>query len=169
MAKMKKKTADIEELINKSVNIVRNIITRLRPSILDDLGLIPAMEWLVDDFRESSGLTCSWLSKVRHVEIEPAKATAIFRIFQEILNNIARHAHASRITIRLNKTDSLFTLDVRDNGKGILQKDIDKKESFGISGMRERANLFGWEFTISGERGKGTRIVLQVPLAREAQ
>lgn len=169
MAKLKEKTDAVEELINKSVTIVRRMITQLRPSILDDLGLVPAIEWYVEDFQDNSGIECTLRSSIEQIDLEPVRATAVFRILQELLTNVARHANATGVSVRLEKTPAGFTMEVNDNGRGIRQSELDKTESFGIIGMRERANLFNWPFTIKGSSGEGTRVILEVPLNGEKQ
>jgi signal transduction histidine kinase len=158
------KTQSMEEMINKSVTLVRKMITRLRPAILDDLGLIAAIEWLVEEYQQDSGLRCNLLSEVEELDIESSQATAVFRILQEILTNVARHAKASEVNISLKMVAGKFVLRVRDNGRGIRPADISKKKSFGIMGMRERASLFHWEFVIEGEEGKGTEVTLTLPV-----
>jgi PAS domain S-box-containing protein len=161
------KTVSMEEMINKSVDLVRKMITRLRPGILDDLGLLPAIEWLIEEFGEDSGISCNLISDVEQLDFDPDESTAIFRILQEILTNIARHAKASKVDVNIIKVKGQLKLEVEDNGRGIRQSDIDQKESFGIIGIRERANLYNWNFKIKGIRGKGTFVRLTVPLKRK--
>ena len=159
-----KKARSMEGTINKSVELVRNIITRLRPGILDDLGLIPAIEWLIDECQGNFGIKCNMKSNLEQVELSSHESTDVFRIFQEILNNIVRHAKASRIDITMKKEKKYFIIEVIDNGCGIKQSDIKSKESFGIIGMRERANLHGWDFKISSKDVKGTKVTLKIKL-----
>ena len=158
------KAGAMENTINESVLLVRRIITRLRPGILDDLGLIPAIDWFSEDFQESSGIRCTFSSEFEQVELNPEESTAVFRIFQEVLINIARHARATRIDILLKREDRRFKIEVRDNGRGIKNGDIRRNDSFGLMGIRERANLYGWDFSIEGITGKGTVVRLTIPL-----
>lgn len=104
-----------------------------------------------------------------HIVIDPERATAIFRIFQEGLTNIARHANANQVNIRLSKDHGDVVLEVRDNGRGIGEEQLSTGRSFGILGMRERALLLGGELTISGAAGKGTIVRVRIPEADRAQ
>lgn len=160
-----KKAKSMENTIDESVKVVRRIITRLRPGILDDLGLIPAIEWLVEEFQVNFGIICNLSSNLKHgdVDLNSNEFTAVFRIFQELLTNIVRHAGASKVDIALKRENECFIIEVEDNGRGIKQSDIDGQKSFGIMGMRERANLYGWNLTITGIEGKGTKVNLMIP------
>ena len=162
------KAGAMESNINESVQVVRRIITRLRPGILDDLGLIPAIEWLTGEFRESYGMDCKLNSSLNRIELNRDQSTAVFRIFQEVLFNAARHARATRLDITLKKTNGCFKMEVQDNGCGIKKADIHRKGSFGLMGIRERAKLYGWTFDISGAADEGTKASLTIPF-REAK
>lgn len=152
------------ELMKETMQSVRRICADLRPRVLDDLGLLPAVEWLVRDFRKATGIHCRLLAPGRAVHLPPEQATDVFRILQEGLTNAARHARATRITVTLSLRHGSFTLKVADNGIGIARKRICSSQSFGLAGMRERALRWGGNIEIRGRPNKGTTIVAQVPV-----
>jgi PAS domain S-box-containing protein len=159
-----KRTASILKLVDESIQTVRRISTELRPGILDDLGLVAALEWAGEDFQARTGTTCRLDLPVDDIAVNPEPATAIFRIFQETLTNVARHADATAVEVRLSKEDSDLTLEVHDNGKGIPEDKLSNGESLGILGMRERTLLLGGELTISGPPGNGTTVRVRIPV-----
>ena len=160
-----RRTASILKLVDESIQTVRRISTELRPGILDDLGLVAALEWAGEDFQARTGTTCRLDLPQGNIAVSPEQATAIFRIFQETLTNVARHADAAGVEVRLSKEDSDLTLEVHDNGKGIPEDRLSNGESLGILGMRERALLLGGEVTISGTGGNGTTVRVRIPVA----
>jgi len=159
-----KKADSMKNTLTDTVIMIRKIITQLRPGILDTLGLIPAIEWQVEEFQENSGINCNLSSTLEKIALNSNESTAVFRIFQETLTNILRHADASKVDIVLKRENECFIIDVEDNGCGIKKSDIDGRESFGIMGMRERANLYGWVFKITGINGRGTNVTLTIPM-----
>lgn len=153
-------------LIDNAVENVGRIITDLRPSILDHQGLWATLEWQVQDFIDSSELRCLW-----SIDIDPGlpspegdHATAIFRIFQEMLSNVARHAQSSEVTIRVRATPGDLTLLVKDNGRGAPPSAFERPDAYGVMGMRERAGHHGGWLQISSEPGQGTQVILSMPL-----
>jgi PAS domain S-box-containing protein len=163
-----KRAASILQLVDESIRTVRRIATELRPGMLDDLGLVATIEWAGEDFQARTGTTCRLDLPPDDIAIDPERATAIFRIFQETLTNVARHAEASEVSVRLAKEDSDVTLEVHDDGKGIPEDKLANGESLGILGMRERAMLLGGEITISGPPGNGTTVKVRIPEAGRA-
>lgn len=161
--KAEARLAALSSMIKETVQTVRRISAELRPSILDDLGLAAAVEWLGRDFETRTGLRCS-VSVPGNIELPPGKSIVIFRMCQEALTNVARHAKASQVSIDLVEADGQITLEVSDNGRGISEQEMQKQASFGLLGMRERAALLGGEATITGQPGKGTRVVVQIPV-----
>ena len=159
------RTSSILKLVDETIQSVRRISTELRPGILDDLGLVDAVEWAGEDFEARTGTKCRLNLPEDDISIDPEQATAVFRIFQETLTNVARHADASEIEVRLAKDDRDLTLEVHDNGGGIPEDKLSNGESLGILGMRERALLLGGELTISGAPGEGTTVRLRIPEA----
>jgi PAS domain S-box-containing protein len=161
-----RKCQSMARLIEGAVENVGRIITDLRPSILDHQGLLAALEWQVQEFRESTELECE--SRI-HVAagVEPpggALATAVFRIFQEMLSNVARHALAARVGIAITLDDDALTIQVEDDGAGAPAGAFTRPDSYGVMGMRERARHFGGRVTLSSNPGAGTRARLVIPL-----
>ena len=158
-------------LIDNAVDNVGRIITDLRPSILDHQGLWATLEWQVRDFIDSSELACQW-----SIDIAPGleapqagHATAIFRIFQEMLSNVARHAQASEVLIRVRAVPGDLTLLVKDNGKGAPPSAFERADAYGVMGMRERAGHHGGWLQIDSQPGQGTQVILSMPLERSHQ
>ncbi len=157
------RASSILKLVDESIQAVRRIATELRPGILDDLGLVAAIEWAGEDFQARTGTTCRLDLPQEDIAVDPERAAAIFRIFQETLTNVVRHADASEVKVQLTKDDGNLTLEVHDNGKGIREDKFLASGSLGILGMRERAMLLGGVLTISGPPGKGTTVWVRIP------
>ncbi len=150
--------------VDTAAQAVRKIAAGLRPSILDDFGLWAAIEWLAQDFQERTGIPCELSMDVLHVSVRRDRATAIFRILQEALTNVARHAQASRVSITVQAPGNDLRVEVTDNGKGIPSERIHDPQSFGLRGMFERAAVLGGEVRIHGTPGQGTRVAIRLPL-----
>jgi signal transduction histidine kinase len=150
------------------VRSVRRISAELRPGVLDDLGLVPAIEWQLKEFQKRSGIQCRFDSKLENVELDPHLCTAAFRIFQETLTNVARHAQATAPSLHLAVEGNDLLLKVEDNGRGITEVERAHSKSFGLVGMRERAMILGGEFAIEGAAGKGTVVRVKIPLSGAA-
>lgn len=155
---------DLLELTDEAVQTVRRIATELRPPILDDLGLGAAIEWQTQEFARRTGISCVVSTNVEAVELNPELTTMVFRIFQETLTNIIRHAEAKTITVNLKKLDHKLVLRVEDDGKGIQTEQTNGNGSLGVLGMRERARLVGGELEIFNGEENGTVILLTAPL-----
>ena len=153
-------------LVDESIVKMREIIRELRPEILDHLGLKAAIEWQAQEFQSRMGIACQFISDDEEIPLDLDRSTAVFRILQETLTNVARHAHATRVEIKLEKQDTQLILQVRDNGQGITENEIANQKSFGILGMRERALVFGGEVDFQGEPGKGTIVRARIPLEK---
>lgn len=151
-------------LADTTIETVRRIAQELRPGLLDDLGLVAAIEWQADDFASRAGIPCEKRLDADDRDLGRDLATVLFRIFQETLTNIARHAEATRVTVRLERNADRIVLTVADNGRGITPRQIGDGRSFGIVGMRERAHLWGGELRITGRRGEGTTVTVGIPL-----
>lgn len=157
------KTDSMSRLIDSSVQTVRKIATGLRPEMLDDMGLIAAVAWQAKEFQKRTGIRCrAKLPPETKIDLEIS--TTVFRIFQEILTNVARHARATRVDIELETGPEAVRLEVQDNGVGIAAADLNGRKSLGLLGMRERALLFGGEVSISGAPGQGTRVSVSIPI-----
>lgn len=153
------------ELIDETVRKVRNIATELRPSVLDDLGLAAAIEWQARELQKRSEIQCRIISLQENVVLSTEKSTAVFRIFQEILTNVARHARASLVEIYMGEQGGELILKVSDNGKGIKSSEATGAKSLGLLGMRERAMIFGGQVDIVGAEGRGTTVTVRIPVA----
>lgn len=157
------KCDSMARLIDSTVQTVRKIATGLRPEMLDDMGLIAAVAWQAKEFQKRTGIRCrTKLPAESKIDLEIS--TTAFRIFQEILTNVARHARATRVDIDLELTPEALRLEVVDNGVGIPSSDLNGRKSLGLLGMRERALLFGGEVSIMGTPGQGTRVSVSIPI-----
>jgi two-component system, NarL family, sensor histidine kinase UhpB len=151
-------------LIEVSIQSVRQIASELRPAVLDHLGLREAIQWEATKFEARTGIRCrlSW-----ELKTEPADRTrqlAMFRILQEALTDVVRHAHAGAVRIIVRERGRMLTLVVRDNGRGITKTELASVESIGLLGMTERARLLGGRVTIAGSPGRGTSVTVNVPI-----
>jgi signal transduction histidine kinase len=152
-------------LVDNALQTMHNIIRELRPEVLDHLGLKAALEWQIQEFQTRTRIGCRFESDLEDAELDPERSTAIFRILQETLTNVVRHAEASQVEVELHREDDSLVLDVRDNGRGISESSLINSSRFGIIGMRERARAFGGNVDIQGNPGKGTQVSARIPLA----
>ena len=159
------KIAAMQTMLDGTVAATRRIAADLRPLMLDDLGLVPAAQWLVQGFRERSGIACEIDVTPPGLELDEPYATAVFRILQESLTNAARHAHASLVRIGLHADAHDVTLTVHDNGRGFATGDPRKLDSYGLMGLRERVLMLAGEVGIESAPGSGTRIAVRIPLS----
>jgi len=148
--------------VELTMNAVRRISAELRPSVLDHLGLAHALRWQVDEFRSRTGICCRCRGLGTDLHLAAGQATAVFRIFQEILTNILLHAEASAITVDLRQKSGWLTLRVADNGKGMAPADPSDPPSLGLVGMRERVVPFGGDVRFCARRGGGTVVIVRV-------
>jgi signal transduction histidine kinase len=155
---------DINSLIDGTVGTVKRIAGELRPGILDDLGLMAAMEWQAREFEKRTGIQCDFSCTPGETLIRKEIATTVFRIYQESLTNVMRYAAASRVQSKLESSESEIKLTVKDNGKGFEMDQIVDKKTLGLLGMQERAYTFGGKLRIDSQIGKGTTIFLSLPL-----
>src|SRR3989339_76698 len=155
----------IEKMVDRLIITVKNIATELRPDILDHLGLIAALEWHAKEFENRHKVRCVFNSNIGKIELEKEKSTAVFRIFQEALTNVARHSGASQVTAKIQLLKDKLLLEVEDNGKGISNEQLFNISSIGITGMKERAKFLGGKVFIDGQEGKGTRVFIEMPLS----
>lgn len=156
--------APVHALLDEAVVATRRIAADLRPLVLDDLGLVAAADWLAQNFRQRHGIECDLIVEPPNLDLGEPQATAVFRIMQESLTNIAKHAHASRAMLGLTRKDDHLVLIVQDNGAGFDLSTPRKLNSFGLSGLRERAYLVAGEVTIESSPGYGTSIKVRIPL-----
>jgi signal transduction histidine kinase len=159
------KTQAMSDLIDTTIQTVRRISSELRPGILDDLGLVATIEWQIQEFQTRSGIQGKLISAPEETTLDADGATAVFRIFQEILANVARHARATQVQVTLEESASFLTLQVQDNGRGMTESEIGSPKSIGLLGMRERARLRAGEVQFHGTPGKGTTVTVRLPLS----
>jgi signal transduction histidine kinase len=159
-----KKTGEMSGLVDEMVQAVRRIAMALRPVVLDDLGFIPAVEWQIQEFEARTHIRCEFRTSLAGVDLEPPKAITLFRILQEALTNVARHAGASRVLVRLTREDDTLVFSVNDDGAGFDPQRVEVRHSLGLLGMRERASLVGGSVSVAGRPGKGTEVTVRVPL-----
>jgi len=154
----------LEQLVDRTIDSTRRLASNLRPPTLD-LGLIPALEWFLEDFGQRTGIKIKFESPEQDIEISEPKKIGMFRVCQEALNNVFKHAEAKTAIVRLfDKTDTLH-LEITDDGRGFEQKDPKRSDAFGLRGMFERASALNGSLEIHSIAGEGTRIVLIVPFA----
>jgi len=157
--------SDAMSLVDNIIKSVRKIASELRPGILDDLGLEAALDWQSQEFeRHNPDIKCLFYSSVQDVQIEKNIATGLYRIYQESLTNIARHAGATKVKAELTHIDDQLILTVADNGNGFNYEEVKNKKTLGLVGMKERALIIKGELTADSVPGKGTTITITVPL-----
>jgi signal transduction histidine kinase len=161
---LREKVRTIGQAVDETVQTVRAIATRLRPGLLDDLGLAAAVEWEAGEFQKRSGILCSFALSAKDPPVSRDQATAFFRIFQEILTNVARHAQATKVWVHLGEEDQAIELEVEDNGVGITDARLTQRQSLGLLGMRERAAAFGGTVEIAGVPNQGTTVRVRIPV-----
>jgi PAS domain S-box-containing protein len=154
----------MEQNLLTAIISLRRIATNLRPRALDEGGLYFALKGLVDDFVERYGIPCTLLADEAELRLDDAASTAIFRIVQEALTNIARHAAASAVTMNLFRSNSELLVTIRDDGRGIRPEDMEKAESLGLIGMRERVWAMNGEISITSDEPPGTRVDIVLPV-----
>jgi len=160
---IRQKIPPMLDLIESTINTVRRISSDLRPPFLDDLGLIAAVEWHLQQFQARTGIVGDFETTLEKWDLDPDRATAVFRIFQEILTNVLRHSEATHVHVEVLSDSEMVVLNVRDNGRGITETDKTNPRSLGLLGMRERALFFGGEVVITGAPGQGTNVSVRVP------
>jgi two-component system sensor histidine kinase UhpB len=158
------KTRSMSELIDQTILLIQKISAELRPGLLDDLGLIPAIEWQVQDFQNRTKIKCKLNLADHDIELTPDQATAIFRVFQESLTNVARHAAATKLEITLTEKEGLLRLVISDNGKGISESQVYAPDALGFLGMRERLRPFKGKLNVFRRPKKGTTVEITLPL-----
>ena len=166
-ARVSQRGQSVLKLLDEAIQSVRKIATELRPAILDDLGLGAALEWLAEDFQGRTGTNVEVSLPDPDIAIDRDGATALFRIVQETLTNVARHAAATRVDVRLAKDNRDLILEVRDNGKGFYEEELSTRTSLGFLGMRERVLLLGGTLTINSTLGKGTTVRVLIPASSQ--
>ena len=160
------KIRDTSKLIDGAIENVQKIADELRPTILDDLGIVAGLEWQASELERRTGIICSLTIEPEEMQVDDNLSTEIFRIFQEALTNVARHANATRVMASMHMDERGLYLSIADNGKGISASKITNSASIGLIGMRERLYPWKGEVSIKGEKGIGTTVRIKVPVAQ---
>ena len=157
---------DAVDLADTAIESVRRVITELRPSILDDLGIWPALQWYAKQLNTRTELRCTCMidASALAVEVDPERSTMLFRVVQEALTNVVRHAEASSVEVRVRRMGDVLAVEIEDNGKGIAPERLINRESWGVLGMHERAAYFGADLNITGAPAQGTLVAMSLPL-----
>jgi PAS domain S-box-containing protein len=163
------KIATASEVADGMIQTIRRISSELRPGMLDDLGLLPSIEWLAQDFSQRTGIACRLLSEIDSLAPDRARSTAVFRILQETLTNVARHSGATEVSVRLGEAGGALGLEVHDNGKGFRPAVLNDSSSLGLIGMRERAGSVGGSIEFVSGPGEGVTMRLRVPLSESGE
>jgi PAS domain S-box-containing protein len=166
---LRERVTNAMELLGQTIQIVRRISTSLHPSILDDFGLSAALEWQITEFQKHSGIRCQIEALPQSLTLERNRALALFRICQETLTNVARHAAATEISLSLQAEQENVWLRIHDNGRGITVDALAKRRSLGLISMRERALSLGGEFSVQGLPGQGTTVTVRIPIPEAVQ
>jgi PAS domain S-box-containing protein len=163
-AHLREKAVAMLVLTDTMIDIVRRVASDLRPAVLDVMGLEEAIEWQAQQFQDRTGIVvhCDCLGS--GISLKPEQSTAVFRIFQEALTNILRHARATNVEVSMAEDSGAFVLSIRDNGRGITEEERVGELSIGLLGMRERAHLIGGEIDVVGVEGKGTTVTIRLPM-----
>ena len=166
---MKQKIGMMIGLVDETIGRVRRISSDLRPAILDKLGLMAAIEWHLEAFERQSGIRTKLTSSVEHIDIDGGRATAVFRIVQEAMSNVAAHARATRVTVAITQDREQLRLTVTDNGTGIAPGQSVSRGSLGLRGMHERAELLDGTVDVRPHRPRGTLVSITIPLGERRQ
>jgi len=159
------KVKSMYELVDEAIQTVKRISTELRPGLLDDLGLSAAIEWQAQELERRTEIKFEFTSSPKDIVLDRDRSTAIFRICQEALTNVIRHADATKVKITLKEETNIIILRIGDNGKGIDKKQLSDPKAFGLIGMMERARFWGGGVKIKGTPGKGTVVAVSIPLS----
>jgi PAS domain S-box-containing protein len=161
------RTKSMLSLVDSTIQTVKRISSELRPGVLDHLGLAAAIEWQAKEFEKHTGIACDVSVDPDDMVLDRQYSTTIFRIFQEALTNVARHANATKVRISLVEKEDGISLHVEDNGKGITKKQMNNPQSFGLIGIQERVHFLNGEIRIRGTRNKGTSLTIHIPLEKK--
>ncbi|MCG3186939.1 MAG: hypothetical protein IOMNBAOH_01522 [Rhodocyclaceae bacterium] len=168
MPQLVERARELERLSDDAIATASHVARELRPGILKEFGLPAALECHAEDFAQRTGIECHMQHIDYDIDCDDTTAVALFRVFQEALTNIAKHAGASRVEVRLNGHPDELSLEILDNGRGVSSSDFAKPRSFGVRGMRERVHHLGGRFLVEPRPEGGTRLSLSVPIAPPA-
>lgn len=158
-----KRTQSMIQLIDSTIENVKKIASKLRPSLLDDFGLIAALEWQAREFQQRTGIICKLSIGSENIQVNKEHAINLYRIFQEALTNVARHAQATKLNISLKKQNGWIRMKIKDNGKGITEPDISDSKSYGMLGIKERVEFMKGKVKIYGVKNEGTTLEVRIP------
>ena len=161
---LSQKVGSMDNLVDETIRTVQRLSGELRPGLLDDLGLAAAIEWQTEEFQKRTGMACDVRLDLGETTLSHNQDTAIFRIYQETLTNVIRHARATRVSILLQTQDNRLVLEVTDNGRGITEEEAGGAKAFGLIGMRERVLALKGELAIHGRPSQGTTVTVTIPL-----
>ncbi|HKE46192.1 MAG TPA: response regulator [Steroidobacteraceae bacterium] len=165
-ARLVEKTQSMLSLVDATIHTVRKICTGLRPEVLDEMGLVAAIDWQATEFQKRTGVRCRVRLPADGVDFNEDLSTTTFRIFQEILTNVTRHSRATRVDVELEQVDGRLEMRVTDNGIGIADGTSSARTSLGLLGMQERALRLGGSVHVDGNQGRGTAVAVSIPIAR---
>lgn len=159
------------ELAERTVQTIRNISLLLRPALLDDLGLTPALQFQLEDFLRRSGIACDFIEEGVADDLPDYVKTCVYRVVQEALHNCEKHAAAARVSVSVQQVPGSLVAEVRDDGRGFVysEQEMPSSAGLGLLGMRERASMAGGSLSVDSAPGRGTRITLRIPLAFQAE
>ncbi len=164
---LKNQVKSMTRTIDETIKSVQHIATELRPPVLDAFGLCEAISWQAKEYENRHGIKFNLNCLQDHVEIDKNLQTALFRIFQEAVTNILRHANASHVQVRMNHEKNTLIFAIGDNGIGITEKDIENPESLGLIGIKERVYPWGGQVNFESSSGKGTLLIISIPLMKQ--
>jgi signal transduction histidine kinase len=167
--RLRTKVGSMSDLVDSSIHMVRRIATDLRPGVLDHLGLVASIEWQAQEFAKRAGFDCQLLLTDKDLTLDEDLLTTVFRIFQETLTNVVRHAGATRVRVVLREDADELVLIVQDNGKGMTESQITRSKSLGLIGMQERARSWGGRVIFQATPGRGTTVTVRVPMVNAAE
>lgn len=168
-AALRKRIETMTTLTGATLETVKRLASELRPVALDELGLVEAIEWQALQFHSRTGIPVQFVCSLEQVALNNEQSTAVFRILQEALTNILRHAQATEVTITMKQGSGEFFLGVQDNGRGITESETSAAHSLGLLGMRERAHLIGATLDVAGNKGHGTIVAVRLPISEASE
>jgi signal transduction histidine kinase len=161
---IKNRVNDLITMLDETVETVRRITLELRPSLLDDLGLIASMEWHLGEFEKRFDNLTNLVHQIDETKLSDTAKTSLYRIFQESLTNVARHSLAKQVTIAIIQKGESLQLSIDDNGVGFDKEKLKERKTWGILGMQERMTMLGGKYDITSEMGKGTGVLVQLQI-----
>jgi PAS domain S-box-containing protein len=164
---LREKAQRMSKLIDMNIQTVKRISAELRPGLLDELGLTAALEWQAEEFQDRTGIKCELSISPEDITLDRNVSTTIFRVFQETLTNIVRHARAKNVSVNLMEKKGQIVLSVADDGKGLTKSQVSSPKSIGLMGIRERVAFLGGDVKFSGEKDKGTTVTVTIPISPE--